>query len=66
MQQKSLPENHPHIASSLNNIGSSYDDLGKHQEALEYFKKALEMRQKSLPENHPSIAASLNNIKYTN
>ena len=63
MQQKSLPENHPDIATSLNNIGSSYDDLGKHQEALEYYKKALEMRQKSLPENHPDIASSLNNLR---
>ncbi len=63
MWQKSLPENHPDIATSLNNIGYSYYNLGKHQEALEYFKKALEMRQKLLPENHPDIAATLNNLR---
>ncbi|RNA12680.1 tetratricopeptide repeat [Brachionus plicatilis] len=62
MHQKLLPENHPDIADSLNNIGVSYYNLGKHQESLEYDIKALEMRQKLLPENHPEIARSLNNI----
>ena len=60
-----MPEDHPDIATSLNNIGLTLDNLGRHEEALEKKKAALEIWQRVLPEDHPDIATSLNNIGYT-
>jgi tetratricopeptide (TPR) repeat protein len=62
IQQKSLPPNHPHLASSYNNIGNVYDSMGDYPKALSYYGKALAFRQQSLPPNHPNLAGSYNNI----
>ena len=62
IRKQSLPENHPAIASSHNNIGSVYHHMGDYEKALESHKKALSIRQQSLPETHPDIAQSHNNI----
>jgi tetratricopeptide (TPR) repeat protein len=34
-------------ASSLNNIGSIHNEMGDFQEALKYFKQALEIAEKA-------------------
>ena len=34
-------DNYPKIASSYNNIGAVYANIGDHAQALEYYKKAL-------------------------
>jgi tetratricopeptide (TPR) repeat protein len=60
--QKTLPPNHPDLATSYNNIGSVYDNMGEYSKALSFYQKALEIRQKTLPPNHPSLATSYNNI----
>ncbi len=62
IRKKTLPEDHPDIASSLNKIGTSYADLGNHQKAIEYRMKAYDIRKKTLPDDHPDIDSSLNNI----
>ena len=38
---KTLGENHPDTAASYNNIGSSYDNKGDYDKALEYYNKCL-------------------------
>jgi len=65
MRQKVLPEDHPEIATSLNNLGFSYSILGDHQKSLEYYQKALKLFQKVLPKDHPDIASSLNNFGFS-
>ena len=60
--QKTLPSNHPSLASSYNNIGGAYYSMGDYPKALLSNEKALAMRQQSLPSNHPDLAASYNNI----
>ncbi|CAF1089302.1 unnamed protein product [Adineta ricciae] len=60
--EKSLPANHPSIATSFGSIGSVYDSMGDYRKALEYYEKTLSIQQQSLPANHPSIAISYNNI----
>jgi tetratricopeptide (TPR) repeat protein len=60
--QKTLPANHPDLASSYNNIGGVYDNMGEYAKALSYYGKALEIKQKTLPANHPDLATSYNNI----
>ena len=62
IRQKSLPANHPDLATSYNNIGGVYDSMGEYPKALSFFKKALDIWQKSLPANHPDLATSYNNI----
>ena len=59
---QSLPENHPNIASSYNNIGRVYDSMSEYTKALMNYKKALELKLQSLPKNHPNIADSYNNV----
>ena len=49
-------------ASSYNNIGAVYDDLGDYDKALEYHFKALEIRKDVLGENNADTAGSYNNI----
>ncbi|CAF0790757.1 unnamed protein product [Adineta steineri] len=60
--QKTLPANHPYLATSYNNIGSVYKNMGEYSKALSYYEKALEIQQKTLPSNHPLLAISYNNI----
>jgi tetratricopeptide (TPR) repeat protein len=62
IEQKTLPANHPSLATSYNNIGWVHYKMGEHSEALSYLEKALEIKQKTLPANHPSLASSYNNI----
>ncbi|CAF4802947.1 unnamed protein product [Rotaria sp. Silwood1] len=60
--QKTLPPNHPDLASSYNNIGSVYDNMGEYSKALSCYERSLEIRKMALPSNHPDLAASYNNI----
>ena len=62
IEQKNLPDNHPHLANTYNNIGLVYDNLGEFSKALSSHERALEIRQKRLPVNHPDLATSYNNI----
>jgi len=48
IDQKTLPANHPHLATSCNNIGRVYDNMGEYSKALSYYEKDLEISQKTL------------------
>ena len=52
-------------ATSYNNIGLTYDNLGDYTKALEYYFKALDVYEKVLGEEHPYTATSYNNIGLT-
>ena len=60
--QKTLPANHPLLATSYNNIGLVYSKMGDYSKALSYYEKDLEIQQKSRPPNHPDLAGSYNDI----
>jgi len=60
--RKALPQGHPSIASSLNNLAVLYKSQGRNEEAKALYVEALEMRRKALPQGHPDIATSLNNL----
>ena len=55
-------QQHPSTATSYNNIGLSYGNLGDYPKALEYHFKALAIREKVLGKEHPDTAMSYNNI----
>ncbi|CAF1342469.1 unnamed protein product [Rotaria sordida] len=60
--QKTLPPNHPDLATSYNGIGAVYDNMGEYSEALSSYERSLEIRKIALPPNHPDLAAPYNNI----
>ncbi|CAF4091000.1 unnamed protein product [Adineta steineri] len=64
IEQKTLPSNHPNLATSYNNIGIAYYKMGEYSKALSSHEKALEIYQKTLPSNHPLLANSYNNIGF--
>jgi tetratricopeptide (TPR) repeat protein len=64
--QKNFPPNHPHVASSYNNIAAVYDNMGEYSKAFLFYKKALEIQQEILPSNHSNLATSYENIGAVN
>ncbi|CAF4164299.1 unnamed protein product, partial [Rotaria sordida] len=62
IKEKTLPPNHPDLASFYNNIGAVYRNMGEYSKALTYYEKDLEITLKALPPNHPYFAGSYNNI----
>ncbi|CAF1304805.1 unnamed protein product [Didymodactylos carnosus] len=60
LREKCLPADHPHIATSLNNIASAYCAKGGYDRAFEWHERSVKIREKYLPANHPHIAIALN------
>ncbi len=57
-----LGENHPDVATSLNNLAYLYNSQGRYEAAEPLHLQALELRKQLLGENHPDVATSLNNL----
>ncbi|MEH2205057.1 MAG: tetratricopeptide repeat protein, partial [Nostoc sp.] len=57
--QTRLGEEHPNVATSLNNLGSIYDSQGRYNQAEPLYQQALALRKRLLGEEHPSVATSL-------
>ena len=62
IRRKALPQDHPDIADSLNNLGIVQCDLREYAAARKSHEEALAIRRKALPKDHPDIAQSLNNL----
>ena len=60
--EQSVGENHPDVATSLNNLALLYDAQKQYAQAEPLYKRALAIREKALGPNHPSVAASLENL----
>jgi hypothetical protein len=39
----------------MNALAGTYNDLGRHKDALAMFEQVLEFRRRVLPANHPEI-----------
>ena len=59
LSRKSLGENHPSLANSLNCIGVVYWRQGDDANALDYYQQALAIEMKTLGKHHPYVARSL-------
>ena len=55
-------EEHPDVATSLNNLASLYKSQGHYSEAEPLYTQALALRRRILGEEHPDVANSLNNL----
>ncbi|MBW4661067.1 MAG: tetratricopeptide repeat protein [Drouetiella hepatica Uher 2000/2452] len=62
--QTRLGQEHPAVASSLNNLASLYESQGRYEAAEPLYVQALEMRQRLLGQEHPDVALSLNNLAH--
>nr|WP_218080813.1 tetratricopeptide repeat protein [Anthocerotibacter panamensis] len=62
LRKKFLGEEHPNVATSLNNLAGLYYSQGRYDEAEPLFQQALGLRRKLLGEEHPDVATSLNNL----
>ncbi|MCL3788650.1 tetratricopeptide repeat protein [Ruminococcus bromii] len=43
-----MPENHPDISASYNNVGHAYYELGDYKKALEYYQRLLSIQNDTL------------------
>ncbi|WP_052149891.1 tetratricopeptide repeat protein [Aphanizomenon flos-aquae] len=57
-----LGDDHPHVATSFNNLAALYESQGRYSEAEPLYKQALALRQKLLGDDHPDVATSFNNL----
>ena len=60
--RKRLGEEHPNIATSLNNLAVLYENQGRYEAAEPLYLEALELYKKLLEEKHSRVATSLNNL----
>ena len=57
-----LGEDHPSVATSLNNLAEIYRLQGRYDEAEHLYLQTLELSKRLLGENHPYVALSLHNL----
>ncbi len=60
--ERQLGSDHPHTASSLNNLAGLHYDRGQYAEALPLYQRALEILRKALGEQHPHTQSVLKSI----
>ena len=54
---------HPSVATTLNNLGGAWKDLGEAKKAIGYYEQSLAMRKQIYGEKpHPSVATTLCNL----
>jgi tetratricopeptide (TPR) repeat protein len=64
IRKATLPENHPDLARSYNNVGYTYFALGNLEEALRCTQQAVAIAEISLSEGHPSRTLYQENLAY--
>ncbi|TIC78537.1 tetratricopeptide repeat protein, partial [Crenobacter intestini] len=57
-----LPNGHPDIAISLNNLASLYDKQGRFEAAEPLYQEALAISRAALPAGHPHVDLSLDSL----
>ncbi|MEH1796189.1 MULTISPECIES: tetratricopeptide repeat protein [unclassified Nostoc] len=60
--KKRFGDEHPSVATSLNNLAALYNSQGRYSDAEPLYIEALAMRKRLLGDEHPSVATSLNNL----
>ena len=58
-------EEHPDTLTSLNNLATTYGNLGNHRKAAELLENVYALQSKILGEEHPDTVISLNNLAVT-
>ena len=61
-RKRILGDEHPNTLNSMNNLASSYSELGRRQEAVELEEKVLEASRRTLGDEHPSTLVRMDNL----
>ncbi|NER24952.1 MAG: tetratricopeptide repeat protein [Symploca sp. SIO1C2] len=59
-----LGEEHPDVATSINNLAGLYESQGRYEEAEPFYLQALEMNKQLFGDEHPNVATSINNLAF--
>ncbi|KAL9958275.1 hypothetical protein ACROYT_G035271 [Oculina patagonica] len=62
IQKKIFGEDHADVATSYNDLGAVYTDIGEYNQAKEFHAKALAIRKKIFGEEHAHVATSYSNL----
>jgi len=67
--EEKYPHGHPHLATSLSNLGGLFRDEGEYTRARGYYEQALAMHQDLYPKDmyphgHPHLAVNLSNLSF--
>ena len=62
LRQAQLGQDHPDIATDLDNLAGLYRSQGQYEKAKPLYLQALALRQEQLGEEHPNVATSLHNL----
>ncbi|MEQ9367640.1 MAG: tetratricopeptide repeat protein, partial [Coleofasciculus chthonoplastes F3-SA18-01] len=58
-----LGDEHPDVASSLNNLAGLYDSQGRYDKAEPLFLQALDLRKRLLGDDHPKTITIRDNLQ---
>ncbi|NEQ81057.1 MAG: tetratricopeptide repeat protein, partial [Moorea sp. SIO2I5] len=64
LRKRLLGEEHPDVATSLNNLAALYSRQGRYQQAEPLYQQALQLFKRLLGEEHLDVATSLNNLAF--
>lgn len=62
LQEQALGEDHPKVATTLNNLAGLYQDMGEYEQALPLYQRSFKIKEQALGEDHTEVAATLNNL----
>ncbi|MEG3439951.1 tetratricopeptide repeat protein, partial [Pannus brasiliensis CCIBt3594] len=65
MWKRLLGEEHPDVATSLNNLAGLYYSTGRYGEAISYSQQAIQIAEQALGKNHPNTVAFRENYEIT-
>jgi hypothetical protein len=63
MTKRLFKDDHPNVATSLNNLASLYDSQEKYSEAEPLYLDALAICERVLDNNHPNTITVRNNLQ---
>jgi tetratricopeptide (TPR) repeat protein len=58
-----VPQDHPNVATSLNNLATLYRDQGRYAEAEPLYQRSLVISEKTLGKDHPTTKTVTSNLQ---
>jgi len=62
IDKKVYGDQHPKVATRLNNLGLAWYSLGEYKKAIKLYEQALSIGKKVYGDQHPKVATYLNNL----
>ena len=65
LRSRCLPEGHPHLLATIDNLGQAHHSAGRTEDALRYLRTAYKQRRRHLGDHDADTATSRNNLAMT-